>query len=322
MRMYDWAYLQKMRLKHLRHVYSGQGWTLLVYLGIMNLAVMLVMIPQAVNLALSGMDEAQMTQQLTSGSGWGYFLAIGIGLVWLLLWKKPAYLRDVVWKQGKPMKVGGFFSYLSVFMSAQLVMLIVSILMTFLLDQAGVGYESSASISMDDWSMFLYVGLGAPISEEILFRGLVLRSMEPYGKKFAIVASAMLFGLFHGNLTQAPFAFLVGIVLAYVTLEHDIGWAMVLHMFNNLIVSDTLSRIGRMLIGEAGDLLVWLVILGFSIAAIVVLVRNWQKIRAYVRQERDDPLCAKAFFTAPGVIVLLVVLIGSIVIAESMALRF
>ena len=39
----------------------------------------------------------------------------------------------------------------------------------------------------------------APVAEELMFRGWILRSLRPYGKRFAVLGSAVLFGIFHGN---------------------------------------------------------------------------------------------------------------------------
>lgn len=55
----------------------------------------------------------------------------------------------------------------------------------------------------------------APIFEEILFRGLIMRRLLKYGAPFAIVVSALLFGMLHGNMSQIPFAFMMGLALGY-----------------------------------------------------------------------------------------------------------
>ena len=94
--MYYWWYYQKMRYDQMRKTCSTQGWTLLIYYGILNAAVMLVMIVDGVAAALAGQDETAMVESMMDSSGWGYFLAIGIGLLWLLLWKKPAYFSNVI----------------------------------------------------------------------------------------------------------------------------------------------------------------------------------------------------------------------------------
>jgi membrane protease YdiL (CAAX protease family) len=79
----------------------------------------------------------------------------------------------------------------------------------------------------------LYIVLIGPIFEEIIFRGAILRSLQPFGRNFAIVISSLLFGLYHLFLFQGTFAFFVGILLAWCTLRFSIKWAMLLHMLNN-----------------------------------------------------------------------------------------
>ena len=296
---------EQLRLRYIRRVCNTQGWALLIYLGIMNAAVLLVTVYFAIAQALTGSSDMD---QLMDGSGWGYLLSIAIGLLILFLWKKRDFCIHTLWQRGKPMKFGRFLGFLSVFLSIQMLSVLLSLLMDWIAWLGGFEMSDMGDISTDGLSLFLYVGLGAPISEELLFRGLMLRSLEPFGKKFAIFATALLFGLFHGNLSQAPFAFGVGLVLGYVAMEYNIGWAMVLHMFNNLILSDTLSRLLMHWLGDWGAAVLWGVILLFSLAAVIVLVLQRKNIAAYLRREYDDPLCMKAFFGAPGIIVLLIVL--------------
>lgn len=303
---------EKERLRQIRHGYSVQGWTLLIYYGIMNVAVFAVTIlstvvhsVQAVS-AGESLDMATLLEQVMADSGWGYLLSIAVGVLILLLWKKPAYFSQVLLAKGRPMGVGRFMAILSVFMSGQLIFQIVTMVLDWLLSHVGISLQASMpEISTDALSMFLYVGFGAPIAEELLFRGVLLRGLLPYGKKSAIIVTSLLFGLFHGNLMQAPYAFVVGLVFGYVAVEYNILWAMVLHMFNNLIVSDTM---GRLLPGPWGDVLLWAVIIGFSIAALVILIVKMPKIMAYLRRERADPLCVKAFFTAPGMVTVVTLL--------------
>lgn len=305
------------RLRQLRKVYSCQGWTLLIYYGILNAAVTLTMVIDAVYQSfaaiLSGQEisEEELTRIMEANSGWGYFLAIGVGLLILLLWKKPRYFSQVIWKPGKPMKAGSFFALLAIFISAQLGVQLLYLLLELLANSFGYSMAEtmeSAGGSMDSLSMFLYVGLGAPISEELLFRGVILRPMELYGKKFAIFASALLFGLYHGNLIQIPFAFVVGLVLGYVTVEYNIGWAIVLHMFNNLILSDTLTRLMGLLGLPWSELWFWILIIGCAVLSVVILIVKRHQIRLWLNRYRNDPLCAKAFWSAPGTITLTVIM--------------
>jgi hypothetical protein len=66
-----------------------------------------------------------------------------------------------------------------------------------------------------------------------MFRGAVLRALQPYGTNFAIVLTSLLFGLYHLVLFQGAFAFFVGLVFAYCALRFSIKWSMLLHLINN-----------------------------------------------------------------------------------------
>jgi membrane protease YdiL (CAAX protease family) len=73
-----------------------------------------------------------------------------------------------------------------------------------------------------------------PIAEEFAFRGIVLQKLRKYGDSFAVLISALLFGLLHGNIVQIPFAFIVGLVLAFITVKTEsIIPAMITHFLIN-----------------------------------------------------------------------------------------
>lgn len=318
---YSWEQREcwkKQHIRWLRHSYSVQGWALLIYFGIMNVAVILVMyldaaIKSAYAMSETGVvDEQWLEESIMRNSGWGYLLAIVIGFLILLIWKKSQFTFGTIWQKNRPMKVGGFLQMLSLCMCAQMVTILLSMLSEYLLNKIGIYGASESALDYDSLSMFLYVGLGAPIAEELLFRGLLLRSMEPFGKKFAIFASALLFGLFHGNLSQGLFAFAVGLVLGYVTVEHNIGWAMVIHMFNNMIVSDVTTRLSRLFPGGVVDLVLLGVLALFTVAAVVILIVQRKKIRAYLKANQNDPYCLQAFWSAPGMLVMMCVLVATI----------
>ncbi len=58
-----------------------------------------------------------------------------------------------------------------------------------------------------------------PVVEELLFRKLLCDRLRIYGEGITVVVTAILFGLFHGNLTQFVYAFLLGGLLAYIYLK-------------------------------------------------------------------------------------------------------
>ena len=52
---------------------------------------------------------------------------------------------------------------------------------------------------------------------------------------FAVMVSSILFGVIHGNFQQMPFAFLVGLIMGFVTVKCESIWpAMLIHFYNNL----------------------------------------------------------------------------------------
>lgn len=74
------------------------------------------------------------------------------------------------------------------------------------------------------------------ILEEMVYRGFLLQSLRRYGDGFAILVSAALFGLMHGNILQLPFAFLIGLVMGFLVVQTGNIWlSAALHFTNNAI---------------------------------------------------------------------------------------
>ena len=83
--------------------------------------------------------------------------------------------------------------------------------------------------------LHLTLALVPAFCEEFLFRGLICGRLLPYGKTVAIVGSAVLFGLMHGNLGQLFYTTMAGIMLGWCYAETRSIWPGVLaHMLNNL----------------------------------------------------------------------------------------
>ncbi len=310
--------------RELRSRFGKVGLALLIYYMIMNVAVSLVSIVDAISCTFrllldpaSNMTPEEVTAIVTErmmSNGWGYILAIAIGCVCLLIWKKKRFCFHDIWVPGKNMTAGAFVMILCIFTSGQALFQIHATATDWVLNHFGISLidaMESASPNMDTLSMFLYAGLFAPVFEEVLFRGLILRTLEPYGKKFAILASAFCFGIFHGNLVQSPYAFCVGLVLGYVAVEYSIGWAMVLHMFNNLILGDTLPRLLQGLPQWGQEAVFAVIIWGSAVATLGILLAKRRQISAYLTEKKMHPLCLKAFFSAPAVIILTVMMAGN-----------
>lgn len=84
----------------------------------------------------------------------------------------------------------------------------------------------------------LFLVILAPIIEEFIFRKQLIDRMNIYGEKLAVVTSAVMFGLFHGNLSQLFYAVGLGLVFGYVYLKTGkLSYCIGLHMFINLLGS-------------------------------------------------------------------------------------
>lgn len=83
--------------------------------------------------------------------------------------------------------------------------------------------------------LYLVIIVGAPIAEELFFRGLLLRSLaRHFDDTVAIVMSALVFSLSHFKPAQIPGLFVVGTVLAIVSRRTGrLGPAIVAHMAFN-----------------------------------------------------------------------------------------
>lgn len=85
---------------------------------------------------------------------------------------------------------------------------------------------------------FLFFVILAPVFEELLFRKAVISRISKYGDKVALIFSALIFGLFHGNLLQGGYAFVIGIFFGYVFIKTGkIIYSIVMHMFINFMGS-------------------------------------------------------------------------------------
>ncbi len=80
------------------------------------------------------------------------------------------------------------------------------------------------------------IALSAGICEEIMFRGFIMKSYEKYGMKKAILASGVLFGLFHLNLQNLLGPIFLGVLFGYIVYKTDSIYSSVIaHTTNNAI---------------------------------------------------------------------------------------
>lgn len=300
--------------KWLRRRFTVIGWGLLGFYVLMNLLAILGMAVDAVKQAIPYLTEMRIPEidmTAAASNAWGYILASAAALAILHAWKGPDYWKQEILAKERCMSAAVFFCLLSLCIGAQMINTLWITGLEMLMNCFGRSVMTvleSVSGATDTLSMFLYASILAPVSEELIFRGYILRALRPYGKRFAIFGSALLFGLFHGNLLQAPYAFLVGLVLGYVTVEYSIRWAVAIHMFNNLVLADLLARLTANLPEMVLGILNLTLFGGFLLVSVGILIAKRQEVRTYRQSEWMDRRVLKCFFTNTGMIVLTVLM--------------
>ena len=155
----------------------------------------------------------------------------------------------------------------------------------------------------------LYLGVMAPVVEEFIFRGFIGYRLERYGKVFTILFTALIFSLFHANITQEVFTFMAGIVFAYVALEYGFQWAVAFHMMNNFLFAVVVDiylapmmNLGDFSIVQLLDLV------GFIILVLVVILK-WKDIKEYIDENRGFYGIAQITFSRVTIILFIIYLL-------------
>lgn len=147
---------------------------------------------------------------------------------------------------------------------------------------------------------FFVMVLLAPALEEWIFRKLLVDRTIRYGEGTAIFLSGLMFGLFHGNLNQFVYTFLVGAFWAFIYVKTGrLRYTIYLHMALNFMGSvgslfflDAISTLEggssamngfHFLLGMLLPLAIvipyLIVVFGLVISGIVLLVTNWKRFR-------------------------------------------
>ncbi len=93
-------------------------------------------------------------------------------------------------------------------------------------------YISTGSV----WMRILFVVILAPCIEEFVFRRQLIDRFSLYDEKTAVLISALMFGLFHGNFSQFFYCVGLGLVWGYVYLKTGrLRYTIAMHMFVNFV---------------------------------------------------------------------------------------
>ena len=137
-----------------------------------------------------------------------------------------------------------------------------------------MNYENPRTIAVTA----IYTCIGAPITEELMYRGFILKNLSRVGQRFGIIMSSLLFGLMHANVSQLIFAFIMGIFFAHIDIKHNsIIPSIIVHVFANTY-SVVLSYSG-VFENELALSLAGLATLALSIAGLVLFIKFYKNNR-------------------------------------------
>ena len=194
-----------------------------------------------------------------------------------------------------------------------------------------IGIEYSLNMDMSSRSVFeniLYVvaiAVTPAFAEEFAFRGILMGSLRKYGNSFAIIVSAVMFGAMHGNIIQIPFAFILGLIFAYIDCKaNSIIPSIIIHFINNLysVIMDILQS--QNIVTTRSFYIIYYSIftamLVFGVLAFLYIMKKDKNFLSISDTSNVVSLSLKekikCFFTSAGTATIVVILILETIIAS------
>lgn len=251
----------------------------------------------------------------------GYLITIPMFL-WLLR-KLPGGVPDDIMVK-KKLRVKKLLSLFVIAMGLGYVFNLVGVIINLIIAIAkGVNFSTLNPI-MDVMQQItpiggIYVALAAPVIEEFLFRGVILGKTKQYGEKTAILFSAVLFGLLHGNIAQTLYATFIGLILGYTAVKTGgIVYSCIIHMMINsysILITFGAKYITGYSFSVFLSLLIISMALLFLVLAIIFLSINWRRTsyeRGEILEAVGDKKMMRLVCLNPGVILFTLLCVGMI----------
>ena len=161
-----------------------------------------------------------------------FLIGYPLMILMILLVKKGAPIPQ------KNMKLGNVLTAFVMAYALAMVSNVIGVLITSIANALKSGaFENSLQdtmFSLNPFWLILFVCVGAPVFEELIFRKALVDRAVYCGEGAAILLSGIMFGLFHGNLNQFIYAAALGAFLAFVYIRTGkIQYTIILHALVN-----------------------------------------------------------------------------------------
>lgn len=277
----------------------------LLYMGIMYLVQLAVMFTSSFMLGIIYYEQVGTISELELGNiivkcinselmlitAVAGFTTIPIGIMFMYL-DKIKYKNLGMYERYKGVRPLKFLLVVPLGVTSMLMgNYFVSFVQAFLPKAWLVKYDEAASILYGDGMIIQIVTsvIMAPLIEEIIFRGIIYRRIKRVsGSGIAMILSALFFGVFHMNVVQGIYAFIVGLILAYVCEKYKTIWAsIIMHAVANGVSVWASSQTSADELQQTQDivysqpelvaLLVLTAITGFFTVSLLIVIHNTVK---------------------------------------------
>ena len=116
----------------------------------------------------------------------------------------------------------------------------------------------------------IVVSVIAPFIEELIYRGFIYKSLEKsFGFVVGMIFSSLMFGIVHFNITQGLYAFVIGLLLAYIYYKYNsIIYTYFMHLLMNFF---TLFIVGPLFLDVYSKRAYYLIFVGVAMTLIGIM---------------------------------------------------
>lgn len=230
--------------RNLRRLYSIGGWCFIFQFVLANTGAFLLnhliasLISGSGTMTASQALEYMNTSSITAGVSMLVYMVFNVTVAFLGMNWAGINRSSLLRTRGK-FSTGKALKYCLAALFIWVVMLYACSGIGAIFSKFGYSIKTVSTADMADTPLSfavtaVYTAMIAPITEEIFFRGMLLRVFSRANQRFAVVATAFFFAIGHKNIPQFLMAFAIGLFLAHITLIHgSVIPSIIVHIFIN-----------------------------------------------------------------------------------------
>ena len=166
-------------------------------------------------------------------------------------------------------------------------------------------YASDKSLAVS----LMYACIVAPVTEELFYRGFVMKAFSRVSQRFGILISALFFALGHGNIAQFCLTLLMGIFMGYIDMKHNsLLPSIIVHFGNNTLVSA--RSVVEMYASDAldmYDMIYGCSLLAAAVIGIVLLIIFCKRNTFPKATIKQQMRCKNLLLTSPAALIALII---------------